>query len=149
MVPGADATQNFTLTVNEAPTITSGNSATFTEGNFGRFTVAASGFPAPTFSASGTLPNGVTLSSSGVLSGTPAAASGGAYPITITASNGVGSNAQQSFTLNVTAAVCSAPPADAISWFAAEGNAKDLLGRERRQLHRHRGVCSGESGPGL
>ena len=115
-------------TVNQAPAITSANSATFTEGNFGSFTVTATGFPPPTFSASGTLPSGVTLSTSGVLSGTPAAASGGAYLITITASNGVGNNAQQSFTLNVSAAVCSAPPADAISWFAAEGNAKDLLG---------------------
>ena len=49
-------TQNFTLTVNEAPAITSANSTTFTVGNFGTFNVTADGFPAPTFSATGTLP---------------------------------------------------------------------------------------------
>ncbi len=121
------ATQNFTLTVNEAPAITSANSVTFTEGNFGTFTASATGFPAPTLSATGALPSGVTFTN-GVLSGTPNAGTAGNYPITITASNGVGSDAQQSFTLTVAAAVCSAPPVDAISWFAAEGNAKDLLG---------------------
>ena len=63
-----------------------------------------------------------------MLSGTPDAGTAGNYPITITATNGVGSNAQQSFTLGVTAAVCTALPSDAISWFAAEGNTKDLLG---------------------
>jgi hypothetical protein len=120
-------TQNFTLTVNEAPSITSANSTTFTEGNFGSFNVVATGFPAPTMSATGTLPNAVTFVN-GLLSGTPDAGTAAAYPIQITATNGVGSNAQQSFTLNVTAAVCTAPPAGMISWWAANGNALDLLG---------------------
>jgi len=96
-----NATQTFTLTVDQAPAITSGNSTTFTVGTAGSFTMIASGFPSATFSETGPLPSGVTLSSSGVLSGTPAAGTGGVYPITVTASNGVGSNATQSFTLTV------------------------------------------------
>ncbi len=143
------ATQNFTLTVNEAPSITSANSTAFTEGNFGTFTAAASGFPAPTFSTTDPLPNGVTLSASGVLSGTPVAGSAGNYPITITATNGVGSNAQQSFTLSVTAAVCSAPPSDAISWFAAEGNTKDLLGANDGSFVNTAAYAAGKVGQGF
>ena len=97
-----NATQSFTLTVDQAPTITSGNSTTFTVGTAGTFTVTATGFPAPTFSETGTLPTGVTLNSTtGVLSGTPAAGTGGTYPITITAANGTLPNATQSFTLTV------------------------------------------------
>jgi MBG domain/Bacterial Ig-like domain (group 3)/Putative Ig domain len=97
----ANATQNFTLTVNQAPAITTASSTTFTVGTAGTFTVTATGFPAAAFSATGALPSGVTLSSTGILSGTPAAGSGGSYPITITASNGVGSNATQDFILTV------------------------------------------------
>jgi hypothetical protein len=99
---GADATQNFTLTVDEAPAFTSAISTTFTAGGAGTFTVTASGFPAATFSETGALPGGVTLNSStGVLSGTPAAGSAGSYLLMLTASNGVGTNATQSFTLTV------------------------------------------------
>ena len=121
---GADATQSFTLTVNQAPSITSANGATFTEGNFGSFTVEASGYPAPTFSASGALPSGVTFVG-GVLSGAPAEGTGGSYPIEVTASNGVGNDATQTFTLTVEAAVCVAPPTDLLAWFPAEGDASD------------------------
>jgi hypothetical protein len=99
---GSDATQPFTLTVNQAPAITSGNSATFTVGTVGSFTVTATGFPTPTLGESGALPSGVTFNaSSGVLSGTPAAGTGGTYSIAITASNGVTPNATQNFTLAV------------------------------------------------
>ena len=64
------------------------------------FTFTASGDPAPTFSVSGTLPPGLSFASAtGVLSGTPTA--GGSYPLTVTASNGVGTDAVYEFTLVV------------------------------------------------
>src|SRR5882724_4157310 len=100
---GSDATQNFTLTVNQRPTITSANNATFIVGALGSFTVTANGLPTTmTFSETGALPNGVTLNSStGVLSGTPTAGTAGAYSITLIANNGVTPNGTQSFTLTV------------------------------------------------
>jgi hypothetical protein len=99
---GANATQNFSLTVSQTSSFTSANNATFTVGNAGTFTVAASGSPAPTFSETGALPSGVTFNpATGVLMGTPAAGTGGSYPITITASNGIGSSATMNFTLTV------------------------------------------------
>ncbi len=99
---GTQASQPFTLTVNQAPAITSSANTTFTTGTAGTFTVTATGFPAPTLSQTGTLPTGVTFNTStGVLSGTPAAGTGGTYSLTITASNGVGTQASQSFTLTV------------------------------------------------
>ena len=93
--------ENFTLTINQAPAITSGTSTTFIAGAAGSFTATATGTPVPTFSTSSTLPSGVSLSAAGVLSGTPAAGTGGTYPVVITASNGIGSNATQNFTLTV------------------------------------------------
>ncbi len=97
---GTDATQNFTLTVNEALAITSGDNTTFTVGALGSFTVTASGEPSPTLSTTSTLPSGVTFSG-GVLSGTPAAGTGGSYSITFKASNGISPDATQNFTLTV------------------------------------------------
>jgi hypothetical protein len=96
-----NATQSFTLVVNEAPAITSANATTFIVGSAGTFTVIATGTPAPTFSETGALPSGVTLTAAGLLAGTPAAGTGGSYPVTITATNGVLPNATQSFTLQV------------------------------------------------
>jgi large repetitive protein len=89
------------ITVEQPPTITSADQAIFTEGVAGSFTVTASGYPAPTFTETGTLPAGVTLASNGVLSGTPALGTAGVYPITLTASNGVAPEASVSFTLTV------------------------------------------------
>lgn len=95
-----NGTQNFTLTVNQAPAITSGNAATFVAGTPGTFNVAATGFPAPTFAVTaGALPAGVTLSAAGVLAGTPTA--GGTFNFTITASNGTLPDATQAFILTV------------------------------------------------
>ena len=100
-----DATQSFTLTVNEAPAITSVGSTAFTAGTAGSFTVQTRGFPAPAISSSGTLPAGVTLADNhdgtATLAGTPAAGTGRTYTITLTASNGVMPDTTQPFTLTV------------------------------------------------
>jgi len=100
-----NATQNFTLTVNQASAITSAAATTFTVGSTGSFSVISTGSPKASLVESGTLPGGVSFIDNGngtaTLSGTPAAGTGGPYPITITASNGVGSNATQNFTLTV------------------------------------------------
>jgi mono/diheme cytochrome c family protein len=84
-----------------APTITSANNATFTVGQPGSFNVTATGTPAMfTYSVTGTLPTGVTFSTtSGNLSGTPTQA--GTFPVTFGVSNGVMPNASQGFTLTV------------------------------------------------
>ncbi len=84
-----------------SPAITSADSATFTVGTEGSFQVTSSGVSGPTFTEVGRLPAGVSLSAEGVLSGTPANGTGGTYPITITASNGMSSPATQDFTLTV------------------------------------------------
>src|SRR5207237_1132601 len=97
-----NATQSFTLTVNQAPAITSANATAFTVGTPGSFTVAATGNPTPTLTETGTLPTGVSFNAgTGALSGTPAAKTSGTYSITFTAANGVGSKATQNFTLTV------------------------------------------------
>jgi putative cofactor-binding repeat protein len=97
---GTNATQNFTLTVNQVPAITSTNNTTFTVGTAGTFTVTATGSPSPILTEFGALPAGVTFNAAtGILAGTPAAGTGGTYPVTLTAHNGVGADAMQSFTL--------------------------------------------------
>ena len=100
---GSSTTQNFTLTVNQAPAITSANSTTFAVGAAGSFKVTTTGVPTPTLSESGKLPHsGVTFdATTGVLSGTPASNTGGVYNLTFTAHNGAGSDATQPFTLTV------------------------------------------------
>jgi large repetitive protein len=96
-----NVTQAFTLTVLEAPSFTSSTHATFRAGRAGSFKVTAHGYPAPAFTASGSVPSWASLSPAGVLSGTPPAHAGGSYHFTIGASNGVGSAVTQPFTLTV------------------------------------------------
>ena len=97
-----NATQSFTLTVNQAPIITSANNATFAVGTAGFFTLTTSAFPTAAITA-GSLPSGVGFvdnhNGTGTLSGTPTVQ--GVFIITFTASNGVGSPAVQTFTLTV------------------------------------------------
>jgi hypothetical protein len=100
-----NATQSFTLTVDQAPAVTSSNHATFTAASAGTFSVRTSGTPTAALSEIGSLPSGVSFVDNGngtaTLSGTPAGGTGGSYPITITANNGISPNASQSFTLTV------------------------------------------------
>lgn len=60
----------------------------------------SSGSPLPTYTVtSGTLPDGLTLSAEGVLSGVPTAQ--GTHPLTVSASNGLFADGAQTFTLQV------------------------------------------------
>jgi YVTN family beta-propeller protein len=93
-----DAVETVPLTVEGPPTITSPNAATFTLNSLGTFSPSASGYPSPTISESGPLPNGIVFSG-GVLAGTPTEY--GTFPITFTASNGFSPDATQGFTLTV------------------------------------------------
>ncbi len=99
-----NATQTLTVIVGQGPAITSAASTTFTTGAPGAFPVATTGYPTPALGESGALPAGVTFVNNGngkaTISGTPAATSGGSYPITINAINGTGT-ATQAFTLTV------------------------------------------------
>nr|AUN36709.1 hypothetical protein [uncultured bacterium] len=98
-----DASQNFTLTVNQAPAITSAGAASFVIGTAGSFTITSTGFPNAAISESGALPAGVAFTDNhdgtAKLAGTPT--SGGVFNITISASNGVTPNATQAFTITI------------------------------------------------
>ena len=100
---GSSAIQNFSLSIKQAPKITSVDNATFIGGVPNSFNVTATGAPTPALSESGTLPDGVTFDpDTGLLSGTPATTDpGGVYTESFTASNGVGSNDTQTFFLVV------------------------------------------------
>ena len=91
------------VAIGEAPSLSSASNTTFTYGAAGTFTVAASGVPTPSLSAAGALPSGLTFTDNGdgtgTLGGTPSAA--GSFPLSITAHNGYGADATQSFTLTV------------------------------------------------
>jgi hypothetical protein len=100
-----DASQSFTLTVNEAPSITSANGATFVVGATGTFTVTTSAYPVSSIAEGGVLPAGVSFvdnhDGTATLTGTPQAGTAGQYPLTITVSNGTSPDANQSFTFTV------------------------------------------------
>ncbi len=96
-----NGTQSFTLVVDQSPMVTSCCAATFTVGQLGHVQMTATGYPAPTFSATGKLPLGVTLSSAGLLSGDPVTGTGGVYLVEVTAKNGVGPGASLPFVLLV------------------------------------------------
>jgi hypothetical protein len=95
----------ISFSIAQAPAITSANSTTFTVGTAGSFTVTTTGTPTPSVTETGALPSGVAFVDNGNgtarLSGTPAAGAAASYAITIKAHNGVGTDANQSFTLKV------------------------------------------------
>jgi uncharacterized delta-60 repeat protein len=116
-VTSADATTTLTIVDNDVPPAFTGAlpPSLTTKGTFYTHTFTATGFPAPTYSVTaGTLPLGLNLSTSGLLSGTTYAA--GVYNLTITASNGVAPNASQTFSIKVN----SVPLADHDTYNLAE-----------------------------
>ncbi len=102
---GTPATATIPLAVDEAPAFdkTSPTAAGVTEGEPASIALTATGFPAPTFSLTGSLPAGLSFDgTTGVLSGTPTVTANSSQDtLTIQASNGVGAAATETFTLAV------------------------------------------------
>jgi N-acetylneuraminic acid mutarotase len=96
-----------------APTISSPSTFDVVAGSFNAFTVTTTGTPAPIVTESGALPPGLTFAYNGngtaTISGTPPVGTSGSYPVTLTASNGVGSPAVQQLFLVVASAFPGAP----------------------------------------
>jgi hypothetical protein len=113
------------VTVGTAPAITSTSSSSSGMRVPFSFTVTTTGSPVPTLSETGSLPSGISFHDNGdgtaTLSGIAAAGTNGSYPITITADNGVGSSAMQSFTLTITTATSAAAITSANSYTATYG----------------------------
>jgi hypothetical protein len=74
-------------------------SASFTQQTNDNFAATSTGCPDPTITETGTLPSGVTLATSGLLSGSPTQP--GSFPIVLSAAIGGGTPATQNFTLTV------------------------------------------------
>ena len=99
------ANQVFVFTLDQAPVFKSNTKYLATAGvTFAYLVTTAYGYPVPTITASSALPGGVTLTDNhdgtASLTGTPGP-TGGVYPITITATNGVGSPVNQTLILTV------------------------------------------------
>ncbi|HTW97209.1 MAG TPA: Ig domain-containing protein [Acidimicrobiales bacterium] len=88
-----------------APKITSAVTAGFQAGVYASFTITSTGTPWPAIGESGKLPPGLSFhgesDGKATISGTPAATDGGDYPVTITASNGVGTAATERLLITV------------------------------------------------
>ena len=143
--------------VEEAPAIASADEATFTDDAADTFTVSATGTPAPTITKWGTLPEGVSFAN-GVFSGTPTQT--GTFQITLTATNRIGVDSTQQFTLTVvglhvtTSSLPEVTPGVPYSAAARSGRRplapemeSDCAQPPRRPQTEHRGAAIGESGP--
>jgi uncharacterized repeat protein (TIGR03803 family) len=102
---GAQGTTSFTTTINQAISVSTAALEAWTAGlaGYSQSIVATGGTGSLTFSASGTLPTGLSLSSSGILSGTPTAA--GSYTFTVTATDSLGAAGSQAYTLTINPAI--------------------------------------------
>ncbi len=95
-----DASETFTIVVLGAPTISGAPPSPVDASEPYNFAFTLSGGPAPTTSVtSGSLPAGLTLSSDGVIGGTPITA--GSYSATVTAANGIGPAATENINITV------------------------------------------------
>ena len=104
---GAAGIQQFWLTVDQGPSVTSRSLAVFKAGRKDLFTITSAGFPLATITEVGKLPKGVTFrehrNGTASLSGTPALSTARhSYVLRLTAKNGAGRPVTQLFTLRIT-----------------------------------------------
>jgi uncharacterized protein (TIGR03437 family) len=115
---GKTASMNYTLTVNSAALTISGPASlpTGTAGSaYTATTVTASGGSGVyTFTATG-LPSGLSISSAGVISGTPATTTAGPYTVVVTVTDSSSNTATKSYSLTINAPVSTLPVISSVS----------------------------------
>ena len=95
---GASANQTYTVAVNPPVTIaTTLPNWTVNQGGYSQSINASGGTGSLTYTATGTIPPGLTLSSTGVFAGTPSTA--GSFPFTVTATDTLGASGSNSYTI--------------------------------------------------
>ena len=118
------ATQSFSLAISKAPKLLRIPTTTAPVGTALTIGISAKAYTTASISQTGSLPAGLAFidnaDGTATISGTPAAGSGGSYPITITATNPTGT-ASQTFTLKVTQ-----PPAITSPTSASAGRRRAL-----------------------
>lgn len=108
---GGDSPATTPSGISTAPTISTATPQAGTVGVVYSYTYAAAGSTPITFSVtSGVLPNGLSLSASGVISGIPTLA--GTYTGIVTASNGTQPDATQNFSITVVTLTSPTPSAN-------------------------------------
>ena len=98
---GAAYTENYTVVINQPPMITTASLSDWTVNEPGYSqTIGTTGGTSPlTFSSSGTLPPGLTLTTSGVVSGTPTHT--GSYGFTVMATDMADASADEDYTVMI------------------------------------------------
>jgi|GEM_PF-3055088 len=104
-----DGTTNImtplTINVVQVPAITGPSGTTFPIGATGSFLFTTTGFPAAALMLMTGLPAGITFHDNGngsaLLQGVPTLPEVGAYPLSVTASNGISPDAMETFMLNI------------------------------------------------
>ena len=107
---GCMGTTNYTLTINcQTITVTAPATNTGTTGtNFSATFTQSGGIGTTNFTTASTLPTGITLSTAGVLSGTPTQL--GAFPITVTATDSNGCTGSANYTLTISCGTITVTP---------------------------------------
>jgi hypothetical protein len=151
---GSITSSAATLTVNAASTLqitTSQFSGGFVAGVYSSLLAAIGGSTPYTWSlASGSLPNGLTLSSAGVVSGTPSLA--GSFPFTVQVKDASSQSASRNFSINVasptpTVAITSPASGSSVSGIlSVSGTASDSVSITSVQVAVDGGSYSSASG---
>ena len=126
---GEDDVQEFTLEVYESPVIISDDETEIGSGELTTFTIEATGYPAPSISCSGTLPDGMSFTDNGdgtgTISGPAEFGNADDYELSIEADNGFGTPDTQTFTLTIVDTDPIIPLGSIILWYGLSSSLPD------------------------
>ncbi|HTW99512.1 MAG TPA: kelch repeat-containing protein [Acidimicrobiales bacterium] len=135
---GSPAVQQLTLRYTRPAAITTKATIPAKVGVSLDWTVRASGVPTPTLSVVGTLPAGLSFTAgkaagTGVFSGTPLASAAGDHQVSLEATNGIGTVAKQSLSIDVASAP-SVAVASGVGYWSATSTGQLVTGGSAKAI---------------